>query len=238
MKARMAVRSARIIFSVGTALALLGCGVLKKKTEAVDAAATEPADNATVAVDGTGAKNAKDVLRYAKEEKIADEAATIGKEGTKPRTFPGNGVEIATLMKGTPVVKIAKYFSTGVLIVFDDPTAAGTKLLGWVGPESLLQVGAGPTTTATWSPPKDAGTIAIKDAGGAADAGRVVDAGGGAPAVGRATLLVPVPPDGKCPGGFAVISGMCRRTCGSEADCPRGTFCVAGGGKKYCSTSK
>src|SRR5512143_3848540 len=94
----------------GVALTLVtGCGLLKKK------AAGDDLDAATVVVTGTGAKNEKDVLRYASEDKVADEAASIAKDGVTPRTYPGLGVVVATLPKGYAVTKIAKYFSTGVL---------------------------------------------------------------------------------------------------------------------------
>lgn len=236
-------------FVVGLATVFLfGCALLKKKKADAGADDEPPIENApTVTVTGSGAKNEKDVLRYAKEEKVANEASTIAKDGTKVRTFPGTGAEVATLSKGTGVVKIAKYFSTGVVITFNDPSGDGSKLMGWVPPEALVVVTT-PTTpttpTAVPTAPKpvvfDAG--APKDAGAAADAGASKDAGapvdaGALPVPGKATLAVP-PVGDKCPAGFALVSPMCRRTCNADTDCPRTTFCVAGGGKKYCSTTK
>lgn len=100
---------------------------------------------------GTGAKNEKDVLRYANETKVADEPHVVAKDGTKARTFPATGADVATLARGTSVVEIAKYFSTGALVVFDDPVARnGTKLMGWVAPESLA---AAPAAAAATVPP-------------------------------------------------------------------------------------
>lgn len=247
-----------LAITLGVAVSLLGgCKSLLKKAQqdAGTVAEEEPvADAATVTVTGSGAKNEKDILRYAKEEKIADEAATIGKDGgVAVKTFPGNGMEVATLAKGTAVVKIAKYFSTGVLITFDDP-AGGGKLMGWVPPEVFASTAvAAATQTATANnvaptTPKaatvDAG--AVTDAGvskdaGAADAGKTatVDAGASpaSPATPGASVLVAQPDGaGKCPTGFALIGPLCRRPCTKDTECPRTTVCLATAGatKKSC----
>jgi hypothetical protein len=230
---------------------VVGCGLLKKKN---DAGTDEqpPANAPTVTVTGSGAKNEKDVLRYASETKIAEEPATVGKDGVKARTFPASGAEVATLSKGTTVVKIAKFFSTAVLVLFDDPTTAdGTKLMGWIPPEALAAPAA---TGATAAPvftapkvvvdagPKDAGGVADagpKDAGGVADAGATADAGkaaadAGSVAVGTITAL---PTNGKCPAGMILFGPLCRKPCTSDADC-KGAFCVSSGGKKTCAATK
>ena len=150
-----------------------GCSLLKKKS------ADDSLDASTVTVGGTGAKNEKDVLRYGDEEAL-DEVAVIGKDGAKVRNFPNNGPEIATLPKGTVVKKMAKRFSTAVLVMFDDPVAGdGSKLMGWVVP-NVFDVAA---PKPVWVPPKivdagvktDAGGATATDAGGAAKP----DAGGG-----------------------------------------------------------
>lgn len=242
---------------------VLGCSLLKRSASDDE---DPPVGNApTVTVTGTGAKNERDVLRYGNETKLADEPGVIGKDGTKARQFPATGGPVATLAKGTRVVKNAKFFSTGVLITFDDPaTADGTKLMGWVSPDSLAPSSGGsggvaPLTTPV-SPafvaPKAAGDaggvkpVVVVDAGGAGvvDAGGggakpavVVDAGGGGGGGnggGSTTLLQVNPIDGKCPAGFILAGPACRRPCGSDGDCPKGTFCVSTGGRRTCSATK
>lgn len=213
------------VASVLFASVLTGCPLLKKKS------ADDSLDASTVTVGGTGAKNEKDVLRYPTEEAL-DEVAVIGKDGAKARNFPGNGPEVATLAKGTVVKKMAKRFSTGVLVMFDDPVAGdGSKLMGWVTPTSFDTAAPKPV----WTPPKivDAGAVVVKtdagsttttvDAGGSAktDAGAATadagggggggatDAGGGGGGGGglakpaRGAVTSP-PVSGKCPDGWAV----------------------------------
>jgi hypothetical protein len=216
---------------------VVGCKFLKKK-----GAEGGDEDAATVTVTGTGAKNEKDVLRYASEIKVADEAGIIGKDVTKARTFPASGAEVATLSKGTQVIQIAKFFSTGVLVIFTDPaTADGSKLMGWIPPESLAAPGAVATTTTaapivTVAKPVDAGAkdSGVVDAG--ADAGKAADAG--AATAGAAITAIPGP-GGSCPGGFVLIQPppLCRKLCASDLDCPKGSGAVckpAAGGKKVC----
>jgi len=246
-----------VALTLGCAAILLGCPLLKKKGDA-SAEEDEPvADAATITVTGSGAKNEGSVLRYAKETKLADEPATISRDATKVREFPGTGKEVATLPTGTAVTKIAKYFSTGVLVVFDDPSHDGTKLMGWIPPESIA-VAATAATTATATatgvptlpvvrvdagPPRDAGAVAIVDAG--KDSGSApVDAGGGtaactAPPAAAAQLSAP-PACGnekKCPVGFELIGPFCRRPCTTEAQCPRNIACLPtpGATKKSCT---
>lgn len=239
---------------------LLGCPLLKKKA-GEDAGAEGDmaalADAATTTVSGTGAKNEASVLRYQNETPLNNEPAVIGDEGTKVRTFPGNGVEVAFLPKGTAVAKIAQYFSTGVLVMFDDASGDGSKLIGWVPPKAF-DVAAPPPVKPVVVPPRvvDAGGAVrpptVVDAGGAApkpDAGgapppTVVDAGGGGanglpPAPPRGVPAVP-PTNGKCPQGWGVSENMCRKTCAVEADCAaaglRGLKCVAKGAGKFCTS--
>jgi hypothetical protein len=239
------------------AASILGCPLKKKKTDTVDE--DEPiADAATVTVSGTGAKNERDISRYQKEEKLADEPAVIVKDSVKVKSFPGGGNDVATLAKGTAVTKIAKYFSTAVLVTFDDPSGDGTKLLGWVLPAEIGTEAAAatgqpavvkpvvkPVTTSVVTLDAGAKDAALKDAGPAApaDAGKPVaaaDAGAGnTPApVSTTALFVPTGADGKCPPGFAASGGGCRRPCNADTDCPRKTFCVATSGKKFCQASK
>lgn len=229
---------------------LLGCPLLKKKQQDAAVEDEPPISNApTVTVTGSGAKNEKDVLRYANETKLEDEAATIGKDGTLAKTFPGSGGEVATLSKGTAVVKIAKYFSTGVLIVFDDPTTAdGTKLMGWVGPASLATPTAPPAAT-TVAPvhivpkvvvdagkrpvgPTDAGAAPV-DAGKSVDPAKPVDAGRPVPSSG--TITVRPDASGKCPAGMVLTAPLCRRLCNADSDCPKGAICQLTGFNKTCN---
>jgi hypothetical protein len=213
-----------------------GCKLLKKK-----GAAGGDEDAATVTVSGTGAKNEKDVLRYASEIKMADEPGIIGKDVTKARTFPASGAEVATLSKGTQVIQLAKFFSTGVLVLFTDPaTADGSKLMGWVPPESIAAPGTAATTTAA-SPVVTAAKpapTAAKDAGVAADAGVAVADAGAAPATGGAAITTLPGPGGSCPGGFVLIQPppLCRKLCASDLDCPKGSgaVCKPVSGKKVC----
>lgn len=222
---------------------VIGCGLIKKKNQGDE---DEPPANApTVTVSGTGAKNEKDVLRYASETKVADEPATIGKDGTKVKTFPASGADITALAKGTAVVKIAKFFSTGVLVTFVDPTTSdGSRLMGWISPESLgAPSAAGPTAAPASTAPKvavaDAGPkVVVADAGGVAavDAGKpVVDAGGPVQSSGTITSL---PIAGKCPAGMILVTPLCRRPCAADGDCPKGAFCTSSGGKKTCSATR
>lgn len=228
--------------SVLFASALVGCSLLKKK------GTDDSLDAATVDVSGTGAKNEKDILRYADEEAL-DEVAVIGKDGAKARNFPGNGPEVASLPKGTVVKKMAKRFSTSVLVMFDDPVAAdGSKLMGWVAPNAFdvaapkpvwippkvtdagvakIDAGGGTTTDAGAGGGGGGGGGATTDAGaGKADAGggnATVDAGAagglGQPARGTASVS---PVAGKCPTGWAITAagdGMCRMVCKTDAEC-------------------
>jgi hypothetical protein len=224
---------------------VLGCGLIKKKQPAPED--DESVTNApTVKVGGTGAKNEKDVLRYANETAIADEPGVIGKDGgVKAKTFPASGADVATIPKGAVVVKKAKFFSTGVLVLFDDPaTGDGTKLMGWISPEALGTAAITPSaSTATASPTFTAPKVTVdagapKDAGTAADAGKAVvaDAGGG---TAPTALLQVNPVAGKCPAGFVLIAPFCRRPCTADRDCPASSFCTQGAGsRKTCSATK
>ena len=242
-------RVSLLLASVFFASALLGCPLLKKKKGGDGD--EDLSDAATVNVSGTGANNEGNVLRYAQEELIT-ELAVIGKDGTVARNFPGNGPQVAVLAKGTVVMKMAKYFSTGVLVMFDDPlTQDGTKLMGWV-PINAFDVAA---PKPVWIPPKivDAGPKVTPDAGGGGstttDAGGGTgpkDAGGGTAAVdaGGSSGGIPQPKpgtvavqpvNGKCPDNWAVHNAMCRRVCKADTECPRGTKCKPGGGSKICT---
>jgi hypothetical protein len=232
--------------SIFLAASFVGCPLLKKK--GADAGEESVEDAATVAAAGLGAKNEASVLRYARETPLANEPAVIGSEGAHVRTFPGNGADVAFLPKGTAVAKIAQYFQTGTLIMFDDPSGDGSKLMGWVAPKVFDVAAPSPTKVIVPSKVVDAGApkVVPHDAGPAPtpvkDAGAapapVVDAGGasgGIPQPSKGTIAVP-PLNGKCPDGWAVTEGMCRRKCSADSECPRTTKCVLKGGAKVCTS--
>lgn len=244
--------------SMIVAASFVGCPLLKKKgADAGDESSVE--DAATVEAAGLGAKNEANVLRYARETALPNEPAVIGSEGAVVRNFPGNGPEVATLPKGTAVAKIAQYFQTGTLVMFDDPSGDGSKLMGWVTPKAFDVAAPPPAKTVVVPPPvrvtdagaapaapKDAGAPAVKDAGApaAVDAGKpvaAVDAGGGGGGASTqpSKSAVAVPPDakGKCPDGWAVSPDtMCRRKCAADGECPRGTKCLLKGSNKVCTS--
>ena len=230
------------------ASSVLGCAFLKKKKggdeEDPDPSVTV-ADASTVVVSGTGAKNEANVLRYSNETALANEPATIGKD-TPARNFPGNGPEVAMLVKGTPVAKIAQYFSTGVLVMFDDPSGDGSKLIGWVSPKSFDVAAPAPTKVVV-VPARDAGrgpTPALKDAGvtpapvvdaGASKLVTPADAGGATPSFPKGVVAY-APINGKCGETHVVSEGMCRKKCSTDAECPRGIKCIAKGPAKVCTS--
>lgn len=240
--------------SAVVALALCGCPLLQKtQSDAGDGGE----DAATATATKVGAKNEANVLRYAHETPLPNEAAVIGASGAVVRNFPGNGPEVASLPKGAAVTKVSQYFATGTLIVFDSPQKDGSKLMGWVDPSVFGVATVTPTPTKAVVPPAvvkvvDAGAPApLKDAGGPAptppgpvDAGKpavVVDAGGGASAGGaipqpaKGTVAVP-PTGGKCPDGWGLTEAMCRRKCTADAECPRGTKCLVKASQKVCTS--
>ena len=234
--------------SIIVAGSLSGCSLLKKKGAGGDAGIdggdlASMADAATVTVSGTGAKNEANILRYENETAIANEPAVIGKDGTVARNFPGNGPEVATLAKGTAVAKIAQYFSTATLVMFDDPSGDGSKLLGWVVPTSF-DVAAPPPAKPVVVP------VRIVDAG-AKDAAAVVALSGGDAGVkhdaGATTVAAPprgaasaTPVEGRCPwDGWFMVGGVCRSRCSTDADCTKPLKCAPArvGRLKVCQPS-
>jgi len=210
--------------SVGLGLAailiassLLGCSLLKKKLQGADAGEDDDeiavVDAAIVTPAGIGAKNEADVLRYANETPVANEPAVIGSKGAKARNFPGNGPEVANLAPGTNVTKVAQYFSTATLVMFDDPEGGG-KLLGWVSPKAFDVTEPTPkaTTTPTSAPTpsptkdKDPAPSRVVDAGSTPtptkDAGAAIpDAGSSAAAKDAGAPPKPAPDAGGGGGG-------------------------------------
>lgn len=231
---------------VGASTTLVfGCNLKKaKKTSESD---DPPVSNApTVKVTGSGAKNEANVLRYATETKLADEPATIGKDA-KVREFPQTGKEIVTLGAGTPVTKIAQYFSSGVLVTFVDPsTSDGSKLMGWIEPSTLAAAPVAVTTPATPVAPvatqpkpvaTDAGAKPV-DAGASPTPTSTADAGGGASPSQTPLLLTQPGAGNKCPAGMTLMGPFCRRACTSQAQCPANTFCSVVQGGKACTATK
>jgi len=230
------------------AASFVGCPLLKKKApeEEEDPPVAAPVDAATVQVTGTGAKNESSILRYANETAINNEPAVIAKNGTVARNFPGNGPTVAVLNQGQVVAKVASYFSTGVLVMFDDPSGDGSKLLGWVPPKAFDLAAPPPTRTVVVPPPAPRPTVVVVDAGKAptvVDAGggtAVVDAGGGGGGLPqpKAGTVAVAPVNGKCPDGWAISENMCRHKCAADSECPRGTKCVQKGGPKVCTSDR
>lgn len=239
-------RVATVVVACTASAFLLGCPLLKSKKAPDDGSEDPPVTNApTVKVTGTGAKNEASVLRYAKEEKIADEPATIGKDA-KVREFPGSGKEIVTLGTGTVVTKIAKYFSTGVLVTFTDPGATdGSKLMGWIDPSTIAVhpvAAVTPTTPVTpvATQPKPTTTVdaGVKPADAGAPSTPAADAGGGGGGGSIPQLLTQPLAGNKCPAGMTLMGPFCRRACASQAQCPANTFCTAVQGGKACTATK
>jgi hypothetical protein len=234
------------VVSLTATTLLLGCPLLKKKPADDEDPLAALADAATVTVTGIGAKNEGTVLRYANETPLANIPAIIGSDGATARNFPGNGPTVAFLPKGTLVAKIAQYFSSGVLVMFDDASAGdGSKLIGWVPIKAFDLAAPPPTKTIIVPPPvvvkKDAGSPSVQpqDAGGGGGGNTtVVDAGGGGGGLPQPPKGVPAvaPVNGKCPDGFPLTEGMCRRKCATDADCGRGIKCQQKGGNKVCSS--
>lgn len=240
---------ARCLFAGALAFVLactsvLGCGLVKQRRDVDDD--EPPVNTPTVTVSGTGAKNEKDILRYASETKLSNEPGIIGKDATKVRTFPASGADVTALAKGTAVVKIARFFNTSVLVTFVDPSANdGSKLMGWIAPEALGAPAAvttappNPTTTPRVFVAVDAGPKPIVDAGGGVDPGKaaVVDAGKPTPVQSSGTITA-LPVGGKCPAGMVLVNPLCRRPCAADVDCPTGAFCTSSGGRKTCSATR
>jgi hypothetical protein len=127
-------------------------GLLKKKVEeeagSAEASTTEVADTGTTPAPAAMASNEGDVTRFPDETKLADVSAMF-QRSYNVRESPQAGVVIAGVSKGTTVTQIAhrdKYF----LIVFDNPKAPGTKLMGWVHKDAFSAVvaDAGPLVCA------------------------------------------------------------------------------------------
>ncbi|MDF2692140.1 MAG: hypothetical protein K0S65_523 [Labilithrix sp.] len=118
-------------------------GLLKKKAE--EDAGLEASVVTEVVVDAAPAPvpvalatNEGDVARFPDETKLADVAATLLRP-YNVREAPPAGTVIVSLPKGASVTQIAQR-SVSYLIVFDNPKAPGTKLMGWIHREAFSAV--------------------------------------------------------------------------------------------------
>jgi hypothetical protein len=217
---------------------LLGCPLVTRSDSVPDASLPV----VPTAVTASGAKNEAQVRRYPNEVSLNDAQAIIGPKGAIVRTYPNSGLQVAALPKGTPCAKVAQYFATGVLILFNDPVGDGSTLMGWV---TLDSFDTGPIPPSVKPVVKvDAGAPTFVDAGHSptptvVDAGHsptptVVDAGPPQP-LPSTPCVVSCLPDakGQCPANRKNDSGMCRVPCTKDADCPRGTKCNS---RKVCSS--
>jgi hypothetical protein len=110
----------------------------------VEDAAPAPAPPAALAT------NEGDVARFPDETKLADVSAVTQRAYNVREAPPAGPLVGSGVAKGTTVTQIAQrgvYF----LIVFDDPKAPGTKLMGWVHRDAFSTViqDAGPLVCAT-----------------------------------------------------------------------------------------
>jgi hypothetical protein len=117
-------------------------GLLKKKAEedaGLEASVvTEVADAAPAPAPAALAMNEGDVARFPDETKLADVAATL-QQTYNVREAPPAGTVIVGLSKGTTVTQIAQR-GVSYLIVFDNPKAPGTKLMGWIHRDAFSAV--------------------------------------------------------------------------------------------------
>jgi hypothetical protein len=128
-------------------------GLLKKKDEdaGADAAVvTEVAPEAAAPVPAPAAlaTNEDDIARFPDETKI--EKTDTLKRSYNVREAPPAGAIVAALTKGTSVTQIATR-PPHFLVVFDNPKAPGTKLMGWVHKDAFSAVvqDAGPLVCPT-----------------------------------------------------------------------------------------
>jgi hypothetical protein len=106
-------------------------GAEASAVEVAEAAAPVPAAAAL-------ASNEGDVARFPDETAIASELATF-QRGFNVRESPPAGTVVAALPKGATVTKVASH-GQNFLVVFDNPKAPGTKLMGWVQRDAFSAV--------------------------------------------------------------------------------------------------
>jgi hypothetical protein len=110
--------------------------------------------------------NAGDVTRFQDEQPLGPDG-TIAKDNTAVRKSPGTGGVVATLPKGTEVIKISTH-GTEALITFDDPKDSNERLMGWV-PETAVDESAPPSSPNAPLPPLTGEGGASTDDGGSYD---------------------------------------------------------------------
>lgn len=116
-------------------------GLFKKKDSdaGTDASAvTDVVDASVVPAPAALATNEGDIARFPDETKLADVAATL-QQSFNVREAPPSGVIILGLAKGTAVTQIASR-EKSILVVFDNPKAPGTKLMGWIHRDAFSAV--------------------------------------------------------------------------------------------------
>jgi hypothetical protein len=203
-------------------LALLACGRKAHGTND-EPSGGAASDGAASSPDGV---NAKDIERFADEQKIDHEPAKLTQLATV-RVSPPRGEPIVNIQPGTDVQKLATH-GDALLVSFTSPKT-GDKTMGWIPTSALAPAnvpalnvpGAGTATaphalaaTTSDGGAKDAGALALADAGGAhADAGK--GAAHKSCAAGQELAKI-------------LDEEVCLKTCKSQADCPTKTFCTSG----------
>ena len=97
--------------------------------------ATPTASASATAATKDGPANAADITRFPDEKKL-DEKATLEWGSSKIRKKP-QGDQVAVLLKGTKVTKIAEHEGF-FLITFADPKDSSRQLEGWVYKDSFI----------------------------------------------------------------------------------------------------
>lgn len=154
-------------------MAVAACGdLLKKKDQdaGVTAATTEPVNGTPVPTAQVLATNQGDIARYPDEKPLATPTKYAFQRGFNVRESIPNGKVIVGLGKGVPATELAKR-PPYILITFDNPSAPGTTMMGWVHQDafSLVVADAGALTcaageTALFSDVPTCGKVCTADA--------------------------------------------------------------------------
>ncbi len=126
-------------FSILSLVAVVGCGLLKKKGAEEDASVApvvaDAVDAAPPPAAAPIATNVDDVARFPDEKAIENVTATIQRNGTNVREIPLVGKVVVTLAKGGTVTEVASR-GTAFLVVFENPKDQ-KKLMGWVSQDAF-----------------------------------------------------------------------------------------------------
>ena len=165
-------------------------------------------------------------------------ARTASRRGRSRRAAPTS----RRSRRARAVVKIAKFFSTGVLVIFDDPAHRdGSKLMGWIPAEALARAhrgrdhgGAGPHGAQGRRRRRDRRTRGPRSPTRAA---RPTQARPPMPAdrCSRAARSRRSPTTGSARLDMILVTPLCRRTLRAMAIVRRAPFCKASGGRKTCA---